>query len=417
MEQEEPMNHRVAALAVLLALLLPAPFAAGKEILAPAGWDGASHVAHEWGTFTSLAGSDGSVLDGLMHEETDLPEFVYDLRDRAGVTGVSPKMETPVVYFYSPETIRVRVGVAFPRGTITQWYPAATFVNHSGTMMNGVASSPSGKTISHHADGYIRWGYRNDLEVLARGESVSFPAVAEDDPWRFCREVDANALRVCTINAETDAEGYRKLTFEDERCLFYRGLGDFPLPLEAKVQSERYDMNEYRVRLTLGNAKAGEPLRHVFLVWVKDGRCGFHYVPRLDAEQELELRLPIMPLARASKVLADQMAERLTQTGCSRGPSSTASCRSRSRRAAATTRRPGRSCARSSEGRSSSRPSARPSSNAPYATSRPAITARAKAPAPCSRATAASRSRTSTACWRRPRTRKSRTPRREPSTR
>src|SRR5205085_10385406 len=33
-------------------------------------------VAHEWGTFTTLAGSDGTLLPGLYHEEERLPVFV-----------------------------------------------------------------------------------------------------------------------------------------------------------------------------------------------------------------------------------------------------------------------------------------------------------------------------------------------------
>src|SRR4030095_12320626 len=34
-------------------------------------------IVHEWGTFTSMYGSDGLVLEGLQHEEEKLPAFVY----------------------------------------------------------------------------------------------------------------------------------------------------------------------------------------------------------------------------------------------------------------------------------------------------------------------------------------------------
>src|SRR5688572_15338365 len=34
-------------------------------------------VVHEWGTFTSMSGADGVGLDGLQHEEEELPGFVY----------------------------------------------------------------------------------------------------------------------------------------------------------------------------------------------------------------------------------------------------------------------------------------------------------------------------------------------------
>ena len=33
-------------------------------------------IVHEWGTFTTLAGSDGILLPGLYHEEEQLPNFV-----------------------------------------------------------------------------------------------------------------------------------------------------------------------------------------------------------------------------------------------------------------------------------------------------------------------------------------------------
>ena len=72
-------------------------------------------VVHEWGTFTSVQGSDGVALEGLQHEEESLPAFVYSrskvrdcpLRDRGykglevDVAHVTKKMETPVIYFYS----------------------------------------------------------------------------------------------------------------------------------------------------------------------------------------------------------------------------------------------------------------------------------------------------------------------------
>src|SRR5258706_7942662 len=74
-----------------------------------------SYVAHEWGTFTSMQGSDGVTLEGLQHEEEALPDFVYSrskvracpLREygykglEVDVVNVTKKMETPVVYFYA----------------------------------------------------------------------------------------------------------------------------------------------------------------------------------------------------------------------------------------------------------------------------------------------------------------------------
>lgn len=306
----------IASVVALIALVTPAPRAiADSDPVARTTWDGKALVAHEWGTFTSVQGSDGVVLDGLQHEETDLPSFVYDLRDRAGITGVSPKMETPVIYFYAPDERRVRAEVRFPRGTITQWYPAAHRVNHQGATSNGVMSKPDGRVIDEHKDGHISWGRYGDLLVMDRSADAPFPAVTKTDPWRFCRQTAANPLRVCTLNAETTAEGKRKLSYEHERCLFYRGLGDFRMPLQGRVLRERVGRHEYEVTVKLDNTNPAEALGQVFLVWVKDGRIGFHYLPSLKGGKRLELTMPLAPLAKGSEALVHDMARRLTETG------------------------------------------------------------------------------------------------------
>src|SRR5438552_14198860 len=93
-----------------------------------------SFNAHEWGTFTTVSGSDGSPLSGIYREEEQLPDFVYHFPgfspdSSVKSSGYKPcrnvtvKMETPVLYFYSPTQLDVRVHVDFPHGAITQWYP------------------------------------------------------------------------------------------------------------------------------------------------------------------------------------------------------------------------------------------------------------------------------------------------------
>lgn len=204
-------------------------------------WDGRSRAVHEWGTFTSVQGSNGVALEGLEHEQWDLPPFVYDLRDDFGLTGMSPKMETPVIYFYSPDPWAVRVQVGFPNGLITQWYPGANRVNLKGRQRRSPQEMQAGP--QELSDGFIDWGRMGDLEVLGRDSQVGILPVAEDDPWRFSREVAANTLRVTNLHlpiamAEAAREGRAVdpmrdpvSLFEHERFLFYRGLGDFELPL------------------------------------------------------------------------------------------------------------------------------------------------------------------------------------------
>src|SRR5687767_4507677 len=88
-------------------------------------------VAHEWGTFTSVAGEDGRAVDWLPHiGPTDLPEFVGRINCslKASLSG-TVRMETPVIYFYAPHEMTVDVRVRFPQGVITEWFPRPTGIS------------------------------------------------------------------------------------------------------------------------------------------------------------------------------------------------------------------------------------------------------------------------------------------------
>ena len=86
-------------------------------------------MIHEWGTFLGMSGSDGTILDGMYHEEHALPSFVHARsRDQLRLPEVFLKGETPVIYFYTQQPLSVRLGVRFPRGVWTQWYPQAARV-------------------------------------------------------------------------------------------------------------------------------------------------------------------------------------------------------------------------------------------------------------------------------------------------
>src|SRR2546430_1830004 len=101
-------------------------------------------VAHEWGTFTSVQGGDGVLLDWRPLETSHLPKFVYDwtkpgLNRRVGgqmpfqkqVILTLQRMETPVIYFYADNKQTVDVTVDFPQGKITEWYPQASQIGPS----------------------------------------------------------------------------------------------------------------------------------------------------------------------------------------------------------------------------------------------------------------------------------------------
>src|SRR5580700_6350647 len=118
------IRSRVLSL-LALCLVLTTDFGAQNQRANPA------LTAHEWGTFTSIAGKDGLAMKwSTLRGTADLPSFVEHLNGaqfKAGLRG-RVRMETPVLYFYSPHETTVSVNVRFSKGVITEWYPRASRV-------------------------------------------------------------------------------------------------------------------------------------------------------------------------------------------------------------------------------------------------------------------------------------------------
>jgi len=213
---------------------------------------------HEWGTFTSVAGSDGILLAGLQREEEVLPRFVHSHfgfengqsvsreklasvmkthgypafttqskgMGRRPVAGVTVKMETPVIYFHSDTAIRAKVNVGFNGGTISQWYPARSGGEtlpepHPATdpINHPVPAEQWKIDFSTPYRGGIEW----DVEVLSPAESRTTRVFKPLDTvnWLRARIPEANTLR-------TDSQ-------ETENYLFYRGIGNFTPGLRSSI--------------------------------------------------------------------------------------------------------------------------------------------------------------------------------------
>src|SRR5713226_9639338 len=82
-----------------------------------------SLTAHEWGTFTSIAGRDGSAIEwSPLTGSTDLPGFVEHFRNagfKLGLLG-TVRMETPVLYFYGSREETVSVNFVFDETATTE---------------------------------------------------------------------------------------------------------------------------------------------------------------------------------------------------------------------------------------------------------------------------------------------------------
>jgi len=186
----------------------------------------ANYVVHEWGTFTSMAGTDGLVLDGLHKEEEALPRFVHDLMKidsfaetdcKMPASRVTQKMETPVIYFYSDEPMRAQVRVLFAKGLMTQFYPLPT------TVYPELAEVRKQRIDMSKVEGsQLEWDV--DLVPRQQGAPAEIPAVASTEPWAFARQTGSCFVR-------TRPEAGSPAHAEAEHYIFYRGLGRW----QAKV--------------------------------------------------------------------------------------------------------------------------------------------------------------------------------------
>src|ERR1017187_10317070 len=116
------------------------------------------------GALTFLAGPDGEGgAGGAPWGSTGLPASVEHFRDENFKCGLSEtvRMETPVLYFYSPRETTVSVNVSFAKGIITEWYPHASAVERTDT------------------DGSIRW---NEVRLLP-GSRAAFPSGNGDNHY------------------------------------------------------------------------------------------------------------------------------------------------------------------------------------------------------------------------------------------
>jgi hypothetical protein len=301
-----PSRRRVILFASVMAIL-----ALGSSLTPRAhAKDGPSDlVVHEWGTFLSMSGSDGMVLDGMYHEEHKLPAFVHARsREQLRLPCTLIKGETPVIYFYSKERQNVRVGVGFPQGIWTQWYPQAAAVM-PGLIKNAAnPDSLRGGRVCWYAEIIPPSQVPREMPDKPGNElgpDALLPATSSDALWNYARDVDAAVVKTWSAAGGANKPEY-------ERFLFYRGLGRSKLPL-------RFDA-------TAGGTLALDPdpalahgISHLFVIRIENGRGGYSYLPSLVGGQRVSGVIPSLsesqPLDAFTRSIADALANRLTDSG------------------------------------------------------------------------------------------------------
>jgi len=204
------MRHRAILVVILLVTgLIASAGARRSSVLTPTDPDGL--VVHEWGTFTSVSGEDGAPVEWVPPiGPQELPCFVERLPfSGKGWLQATVRMETPVLYFYSPVDRDVDVTVKFKRGLITEWYPPADVTPRLQPL---ALRSPS-------LEGAISW---KQIKVRPRG-SEKFLTGSKANHYYAARETDA---------APVEVRGER------ERFLFYRGIANFAPPLTARLAKD-----------------------------------------------------------------------------------------------------------------------------------------------------------------------------------
>jgi hypothetical protein len=176
-------------------------------------------TVHEWGTFTTIAdGNGGSAPWSPLGGTSDLPCFVAHLHGVQYKSIAAPatpttqtvtvRMETPVLYFYSPRKTSVSVGVDFPKGLITEWYPGASQVLPAPQV-----------TLPPVRAGHIEW---NSLEIVPDLKTV-LPRTGGASHYFAARDTDSNRVRIGQ---------------HEEQFLFYRGVANFAVPMSARVTAK-----------------------------------------------------------------------------------------------------------------------------------------------------------------------------------
>ncbi len=247
-------------------------------------------TVHEWGTFTSVAGQDGlSVEWDTLGCKDDLPGFVNGVGYRGFKFGLAGtvRMETPVMYFYSPREIVANVQVRFPFGLITEWYPKGNNeIYESKSLMDRMSVSMKSRLYADNAvyetknlmdappagldSSLVRLGpSRNGLDTSLRqlmgsigwsgikiqpGTTPDYPLESRPSRYYAARATDAAPITVGD---------------QHEKFLFYRGVGRLQVPLTARLAGDG--------AVTVGN-RGTDQIPAAILFENREGHLGFRSV-------------------------------------------------------------------------------------------------------------------------------------------
>jgi len=256
----------------------------------------AEYTAHEWGTFTSIQGSDGEPIRWNPFVTSDLPGFVFDrtrpthhdellrsngqefkMLESKQSRDFLQRMETPVIYFRSEQALDVDVHVRFPKGLLTEWFPQVT-------SFGPVSGIPD--LLPETRESHLKWSRVRLLPPSAStNESVLATVPHESTPSHYypARATAANLIettRPFDADRATSSQGGNKV---HEHLLFYRGAGDFEAPLRLSLDPGGQLRLENRGR---------EPIGPIFAVRTANGQTAFTALGRLEPGATTRTQIP-----------------------------------------------------------------------------------------------------------------------------
>jgi hypothetical protein len=236
--------------------------------------------------------------------------MLYTKRDMS----VLVSMETPVLYFYADRELTASVDVVFPQGRLTEHYPRST-------------AAPAG---------WLRW---DNLHILP-GAQADFPTQPGPSRYYAARATDAAPIRLDiseTITEPTDTTflgaslnrlfglpATREVPttkHEHEKFIFYRGAGNFTMPLQVTATTSHTDPYPDRCgvhplvaqsNVVLKNT-GRSPFRGAVLVHIENGKVRFREVGTLEVGGEITAKLPTEETALVR--LGEVMVRLLTNEG------------------------------------------------------------------------------------------------------
>jgi len=290
------------------------------------------YLAHEWGTFTSVQGSDGILLTWRPLVSSQLPRFVHDwqkpglgrrpagqLIDGKGGLVSLQRLETPVIYFYPDQPMSVDVAVDFPQGAITEWYPQAAQIGPSTAVTPPVVAeidraahhlgaAPDftvASWVNHQAlnASRIHWAKVRLLSGTTAPSASGLPYDTVGSHYFAARETDAARLQVDSLEATNPAP-------EHEKFLFYRGAGSFNTPVRVTTEPDE--------TLTLANT-GPDLLQHLFVLRVEAGRSVFVELGSLAPGAARILPAGAFRSASTVRQNAQELGERMARSLVSEG--------------------------------------------------------------------------------------------------